>query len=179
MGNCGDKPKRLAIGIAPLGIVSIGIVPMGVVSIGVVPMGVLSLGVVGMGVLNACVVGMGVAVAGLHTTRQGPNAPGSTGQLLEQSGRPQQSPRDGLQRSPRHGQPLDALLRASEPREEFVALTTDGSNASQLKICFRFASRTFIPRKPVAHRPTSARPAAAPPHARGDHPGSARRASGH
>jgi hypothetical protein len=67
MGNCGDKPKRLAIGIAPLGIVSIGIVPMGVVSIGVVPMGVLSLGVVGMGVLNACVVGMGVAVAGLHT----------------------------------------------------------------------------------------------------------------
>ena len=50
--GCGGKPKALAIGIAPLGIVSIGIVPMGVVSIGVVPMGVLSIGAVGMGVVN-------------------------------------------------------------------------------------------------------------------------------
>ena len=66
MTQCGDKPKRIAFGIAPLGIVSIGIVPMGVVSIGVVPMGVISLGVVGMGVLNACVVGMGVLVAGVN-----------------------------------------------------------------------------------------------------------------
>lgn len=66
IAQCGDKPKRIAIGIAPLGIVSIGIVPMGVVSIGVVPMGVISLGVVGMGVLNACVVGMGVLVAGVN-----------------------------------------------------------------------------------------------------------------
>ena len=66
MVDCGDKPKRFAFGIAPLGIVSIGIVPMGVVSIGIVPMGVVSLGVVGMGVLNACVVGMGVVVAGVH-----------------------------------------------------------------------------------------------------------------
>jgi hypothetical protein len=64
MAECGNKPKRIAFGIAPLGIVSIGVVPMGVVSIGVVPMGVVSLGVVGMGVLNACVVGMGVVVAG-------------------------------------------------------------------------------------------------------------------
>ncbi len=64
--GCGGKPKLLAIGIAPLGIVSIGIVPMGVVSIGVVPMGVLSLGAVGMGVINACVVGMGVLVAGVN-----------------------------------------------------------------------------------------------------------------
>ena len=56
----------LAIGIAPLGIVSIGIVPMGVVSIGVVPMGVFSLGAVGMGLVNACVVGMGVLVAGVN-----------------------------------------------------------------------------------------------------------------
>ena len=56
MAQCGDKPKRLAVGIAPLGIVSIGIVPMGVVSIGVVD----------MGVLNADVVGMGVVVAGVH-----------------------------------------------------------------------------------------------------------------
>jgi len=65
-GDCGSKPKRLAVGIAPLGIVSIGIVPMGVVSIGVVPMGVISLGVVGMGMLNASVVGMGVLIAGVN-----------------------------------------------------------------------------------------------------------------
>lgn len=64
--SCGGKPRVLAIGIAPLGIVSIGIVPMGVVSIGVVPMGVLSIGAVGMGLLNACVVGMGVLVAGVN-----------------------------------------------------------------------------------------------------------------
>jgi hypothetical protein len=64
--GCGGKPRALAIGIAPLGIVSIGIVPMGVVSIGVVPMGVLSIGAVGMGVINACVVGMGILVAGVN-----------------------------------------------------------------------------------------------------------------
>ncbi len=62
---CGGRPRRLAIGIAPLGLVSIGIVPMGVVSIGVVPMGVLSIGAVGMGLVNLCVVGMGVVVAGV------------------------------------------------------------------------------------------------------------------
>ena len=66
MSSCGDPPKLIAVGIAPLGIISIGVVPMGVVSIGVVPMGVFSLGVVGMGVVNACVVGMGVVVAGLN-----------------------------------------------------------------------------------------------------------------
>jgi hypothetical protein len=66
MAQCGDKPKRIAFGVAPLAIISIGIVPMGVVSIGVVPMGVISLGVVGMGVINAAVVGMGVVVAGVH-----------------------------------------------------------------------------------------------------------------
>ena len=66
MSSCGEPPKVIAVGIAPLGIISIGVVPMGVVSIGVVPMGVLSLGVVGMGVVNACVVGMGVVVAGLN-----------------------------------------------------------------------------------------------------------------
>ena len=48
--HCGSKPKRFAIGIAPLGTVSIGIVPMGVVCIGIVPMGVVSIGVVAMGV---------------------------------------------------------------------------------------------------------------------------------
>jgi hypothetical protein len=64
--SCGGPPKRLAIGIAPLGVVSIGIVPMGVVSIGVVPMGVLTFGAVGMGLVNLCVVGMGVLVAGVN-----------------------------------------------------------------------------------------------------------------
>ena len=66
MGTCGTKPKLVAIGIAPLGIISIGIVPMGVVSIGVVPMGVFSLGAVAMGVVNLAVVGMGVLVAGVN-----------------------------------------------------------------------------------------------------------------
>ena len=47
--HCGTKPKKIAFGIAPLGIVSIGIVPMGVISIGVVPMGVFSFGAVAMG----------------------------------------------------------------------------------------------------------------------------------
>jgi len=51
MAKCGDKPKLLAIGIAPQGIISIGIVPMGVVSIGVI---------------NICVVGMGIVVAGVN-----------------------------------------------------------------------------------------------------------------
>jgi hypothetical protein len=64
--GCGSRPKTLAIGIAPLGIISIGIVPMGVVGIGVVPMGVISIGAVGMGVINACVVGMGILVAGVN-----------------------------------------------------------------------------------------------------------------
>ncbi|CAK6692250.1 hypothetical protein [Synechococcus sp. CBW1107] len=66
MAQCGDKPKRIAFGVAPLGIISIGIVPMGVVSIGVVPMGVISIGAVAMGVINASVVGMGVLIAGVN-----------------------------------------------------------------------------------------------------------------
>ena len=65
-GSCSGRPKLLAVGVAPLGIISIGIVPMGVVSIGVVPMGVISLGAVAMGVVNAAVVGMGVLVAGVN-----------------------------------------------------------------------------------------------------------------
>ena len=66
MRQCGDSPKFISVGIAPLGIISIGVVPMGVVSIGIVPMGAVSLGVVGMGVINACVVGMGVVVASIN-----------------------------------------------------------------------------------------------------------------
>ena len=65
--HCGTKPKKIAFGIAPLGIVSIGIVPMGVISIGVVPMGVLSFGAVAMGIVNLSVVGMGIISAGVTT----------------------------------------------------------------------------------------------------------------
>ena len=65
--HCGTKPKRIAFGIAPLGIVSIGIVPMGVISIGVVPMGVFSFGAVAMGIVNLSVVGMGIISAGITT----------------------------------------------------------------------------------------------------------------
>lgn len=48
-GDCGSKPRRLAVGIAPLGIVSIGIVPMGVLIAGVNVMGVWWVGLEGMG----------------------------------------------------------------------------------------------------------------------------------
>ena len=65
--HCGSKPKKIAIGIAPLGYISIGIVPMGIVTIGIVPMGVVSLGVVAMGVINASIVGMGVFSTGVTT----------------------------------------------------------------------------------------------------------------
>ena len=65
--HCGTKPKNIAFGIAPLGIVSIGIVPMGVISIGVVPMGVFSFGAVAMGIINLSVVGMGIISAGITT----------------------------------------------------------------------------------------------------------------
>ena len=65
--HCGTKPKKIAFGIAPLGIISIGIVPMGVISIGVVPMGVISFGAVAMGIANLSVVGMGIISAGITT----------------------------------------------------------------------------------------------------------------
>ena len=63
--HCGSKPKRIAVGIAPLGTISIGIVPMGVICIGIVPMGVVSLGVVAMGVINISAVGMGIVSLGI------------------------------------------------------------------------------------------------------------------
>ena len=65
--HCGTKSKKIAFGIAPLGIVSIGIVPMGVVSIGIVPMGVFSFGAVAMGILNLSIVGMGIISSGITT----------------------------------------------------------------------------------------------------------------
>ena len=65
--HCGGKPKKIAVGIAPLGLISIGIVPMGIITIGIVPMGVVSLGIVAMGVVNASIVGMGIFSAGITT----------------------------------------------------------------------------------------------------------------
>ena len=83
--HCGSKPKKIAIGIAPLGYISIGIVPMGIVTIGIVPMGVVSLGVVAMGVINASIVGMGVFSAGVTT--MGLKVWTPVGPTLEQSTR--------------------------------------------------------------------------------------------
>ena len=65
--HCGTKPKKIAFGIAPLGIISIGIVPMGVISIGIVPMGVFSFGAVAMGIINLSIVGMGIISSGITT----------------------------------------------------------------------------------------------------------------
>ena len=65
--HCGTKPKTIAFGISPLGIISIGIVPMGVVSIGIVPMGVFSFGAVAMGIINLSIVGMGIISSGVTT----------------------------------------------------------------------------------------------------------------
>ena len=65
--HCGTRPKNIAIGIAPLGIISIGIVPMGVLSIGIVPMGVFSFGAVAMGIINLSIVGMGIISSGITT----------------------------------------------------------------------------------------------------------------
>ena len=65
--HCGTKPKKIAFGIAPLGLISIGIVPMGVISIGIVPMGVFSVGAVAMGILNLSIVGMGIISSGITT----------------------------------------------------------------------------------------------------------------
>jgi len=54
--HCGTKPKKIAFGIAPLGIVSIGIVPMGVISIGLDPRYIYSFGAVAMGIVKLSVV---------------------------------------------------------------------------------------------------------------------------
>ena len=64
---CNSKPRRIAVGIAPMGIISIGIVPMGVFCIGIVPMGVISIGMVSMGLINASIVGMGLISFGINT----------------------------------------------------------------------------------------------------------------
>ena len=77
--HCGTKPKNIAFGIAPLGIISIGIVPMGVISIGIVPMGVFSFGAVAMGIINLSIVGMGIISSGITTMGVWEYSPKKTG----------------------------------------------------------------------------------------------------
>ena len=50
--HCGNRQKKIAFGIAPLGIVSLGIVPMVVKSIVVVRIGVFFFAVA-MGIVNS------------------------------------------------------------------------------------------------------------------------------
>ena len=89
--HCGSKPKKVAFGIAPLGVVAIGIVPMGVVCIGVVPMGVIGIGLVSMGAVTASVVGMGLLSVGLNTMAVWTAGPLSMG-FVNLSGSKQQIP---------------------------------------------------------------------------------------
>jgi hypothetical protein len=67
-GHCGTKPKKFAIGIAPLGTVSIGVVPMGVINLSVVGMGLLAIGVNTMGVWTAGPMSMGLVQIGKSRT---------------------------------------------------------------------------------------------------------------
>ncbi len=92
--HCGSKPKTIAIGIAPLGVISIGIVPMGIVTIGIVPMGVVSLGVVAMGVVNASIVGMGIFSAGITT--MGLKVWSPEGRALQQTFNEDSSPKKNI-----------------------------------------------------------------------------------
>ncbi|WP_186537617.1 hypothetical protein [Synechococcus sp. BIOS-E4-1] len=89
--HCGSKPKKIAFGIAPLGVVAIGIVPMGVVCIGIVPMGVVGIGLVSMGAITASVVGMGLLSVGLNTMAVWTAGPLSMG-FVNLSGSKQQMP---------------------------------------------------------------------------------------
>ncbi|MFL0768246.1 MAG: hypothetical protein AB8E74_11000 [Prochlorococcus sp.] len=137
--HCGSKPKRIAIGIAPLGTISIGIVPMGVVCIGVVPMGVVSIGVVGMGIINAAVVGMGLLAVGVSTMgvwTAGPISMGlidlnrPAGQSAHQHHghhtKAADSPGPGLpQMGPLEDAALDPRFSAYETREEALAAASE------------------------------------------------------
>ena len=119
--HCGSKPKRFAVGIAPLGTVSIGIVPMGVVCIGVVPMGVVSIGVVAMGVINLSIVGMGLLAVGVNTMGVWTAGPMSMG-LVRLGGSSQ-----GHDHSSHHGS-----NRSDDPR--FLAYPTRAEAEAQAKL---------------------------------------------
>ncbi|MEC7248026.1 MAG: hypothetical protein VXV94_02515 [Cyanobacteriota bacterium] len=119
--HCGSKPKRFAVGIAPLGTVSIGIVPMGVICIGVVPMGVVSIGVVAMGVINLAIVGMGLLAVGVNTMGVWTAGPMSMG-LVRLGGQGQ-----GHDHSSHQGS-----VRSEDPR--FLAYSTRAEAESQAKL---------------------------------------------
>ena len=81
-----SRPKLVATGIAPLGIVAIGVVPMGVISLGAVGMGLISAAAVNMGVVTAGITTMGVAWSGI--VGMGPYQLGTPQPLLAQSKTP-------------------------------------------------------------------------------------------
>ncbi|MGC6483025.1 MAG: hypothetical protein ACON4T_05610 [Synechococcus sp.] len=118
--HCGSKPKRFAVGIAPLGTISIGIVPMGVVCIGVVPMGVVSIGVVAMGLINFSVVGMGVLAVGLNTMGVWTAGPVSMG-LVQLGGRSSSAGHDHHNHHAASGEQPNEQLMAYPTREEAEA----------------------------------------------------------
>ena len=118
--HCGSKPKRLAVGIAPLGTVSIGIVPMGVICIGIVPMGVVSIGVVAMGVINLSIVGMGLLAIGANTMGVWTVGPMSMG-LVQIGGR-------GSHNHNSHSQ----AVSGDDPR--FLAFPTKAEAEAQAKL---------------------------------------------
>lgn len=120
--HCGSKPKRFAVGIAPLGTISIGIVPMGVVCIGVVPMGVVSIGVVAMGVINLSIVGMGLLAVGVNTMGVWTAGPMSMGLVRLGGGSSQ-----GHDHSSHHGS-----NRSEDPR--FWAYPTRAEAEAQAKL---------------------------------------------
>tara|TARA_B100000886_G_scaffold174234_1_gene119262 strand:- start:218 stop:640 length:423 start_codon:yes stop_codon:yes gene_type:complete len=110
--HCGTKPKKIAFGIAPLGIVSIGIVPMGVVSIGIVPMGVFSFGAVAMGIVNLSVVGMGIISAGITTMGVWEYSPNSQNHYHNHSKQISNSKKDHM---------ISDLFNTKEQAEKFAS----------------------------------------------------------
>ena len=122
--HCGSTPKRLAVGIAPLGTVSIGIVPMGVICIGIVPMGVVSIGVVAMGVINLSIVGMGLLAVGANTMGVWTVGPMSMG-LVQLGGR---SSHDHNAHHGSHAEPKPA----DDPR--FMAYPSRADAEAQAKL---------------------------------------------
>ena len=132
--HCGSKPKRLAVGIAPLGTVSIGIVPMGVICIGIVPMGVVSIGVVAMGVINLSIVGMGLLAIGANTMGVWTVGPMSMG-LVQIGGRSSHDhnshQHNGHQHNSQSGSHADAEL-GDDPR--FMAYPTRAEAEKQARL---------------------------------------------
>ena len=128
--HCGSKPKRLAVGIAPLGTVSVGIVPMGVICIGIVPMGVVSIGVVAMGVINLSIVGMGLLAIGANTMGVWTVGPMSMG-LVQIGGRGSHDHNGHNHSSPNHN---SNSLAESEDDPRLLAFPTKAEAEEQAKL---------------------------------------------